>query len=73
MTAPLPLLLSEDVQQESVVAILLRRDAEGETVVKVVGRVEAVAPRLGGKRRIGDGKIKRLERAGLGVLKMRRG
>lgn len=63
----------EDVQQKSVVSILLRRDAEGEAVVKVIGRIEAVAPCLGGKRRIGDGEIKRLERACLGVFEMRRG
>ncbi len=63
----------EDVEQKSVIAILLRRDAEGKTVVKVIGRIEAVAPSLGGERRIGDGEIEGLERAGPGVLEMRRG
>ena len=42
----------EDMQQEGVVAIFLRRDAEGEAVVKVVSRVEAIAPRLGREWRI---------------------
>ena len=37
---------SEDVQQEGIVAVLRRRDAELEAAVLVVGRVEAVAPRL---------------------------
>src|SRR5689334_10164124 len=37
----------EDVQQEGVVAVLWRRDAERETTVLVVGGVESIGPRLG--------------------------
>ena len=62
----------KDVQQKGVVAIFLRRDAEGETTIEVVGRIEAVAPRLGGERGIGDGKIEGLERA-VGLLEIRSG
>ena len=51
----------EDVQQEGVVAVLLRRDAELEAAVLVIGRVEAVAPGLGGERRIGDDEVEGLE------------
>ena len=34
----------EDVQQEGVVAVLGRRDAEVETAIQVVGRVESAGP-----------------------------
>ena len=53
----------EDVEQKGVVAVLRRRDAELEALELVVGRVEAVAPRLGRERRIGDDEVEGLERA----------
>ena len=61
------------MQQKRVVAILLRRDAEGESVVEVVGRIEAVAPRFGGEGEVGHHEVEGLERAGSGVLEMRGG
>jgi len=54
---------SQQVEEEGVVAVLGGRDAEGETAVQVIGRVETVAPRLGGERRIGDDEIETLEAA----------
>ena len=59
MIAALPVLLSDlsDVQQEGVVAVLLRRSAELEAAVVVL---EAVAPRLDGERRIHDHEVERL-------------
>ncbi len=66
----------EDVQQEGIVAVLLRRDAELEAAIQVIGRIEAVAPGLGGERKIGDDEVEGLEaavrrlevRAGEGVV-----
>ena len=51
----------EDVEQEGVVAVLLGRDAELEAMELVSLRVEAVAPRLGGERWIGDHEVECLE------------
>ena len=44
----------EDVQQEGVVAVLLRRPAELEAAVLVL---QAVAPRLDRERRVGDDEV----------------
>jgi hypothetical protein len=52
----------EDVQQESVVAVLPGRNAELEALELVRLRVEAVAPRLGGERRFATTKSKVLRR-----------
>ena len=62
----------EDVQQEGVVAVLGRRDAVVEAAEQVVGRVETVAPGLGGERRIGDREVEGLE-AAVGILEVRAG
>ena len=61
----------ENVEQECVVAILLRRDAKFKPLVEVVRGIEAVAPRFGGERKIGDDEIKRFE-AAVCVFLMRR-
>ena len=53
----------QHMQQKGVVAVLGRRQAEGEAAILVVGRVEAVGPGLGGKRRIGDHVVEGLEPA----------
>ena len=74
MTAPLPVLLRqrEDVQEKGVVAVLLRRNAEREAAVQVIGRIEAVAPGFGGEREIGDDEVEGLE-AAVGCLEVRAG
>jgi len=51
----------EDVQEKCVVAVLLRRDAERESRIHVVGGIEPVAPRLSREREIGDDEIEQLE------------
>ena len=53
----------QDVQQEGVVAILGRRNAVLEAAIQIVGRIEAVAPGLGGKREIGHHEVEGLEAA----------
>ena len=56
----------DEVQEEGVVAVSGGRDAVLETPELVVGGVEAVGPRLGRERRIGDREVERLEAAGRG-------
>lgn len=60
------------VQEEGVVAVFLRRNAIAETVVLILCRVEAIAPGLGGERRVGDDKVEQLELTHR-VFEMRRG
>ena len=60
------------MEEKSVVAVLRRRDAILEALELVVCGIEAVAPRLGRERRIGDDKIERLE-AAVGLLEVRAG
>ena len=59
----------EDVQQEGIVAVLLRRNAECKAAIQVIGRVEAVAPGFGGERKIGDDEVEGLE-AAVGALEV---
>ena len=49
------------VQEEGVVAVFRRRNAVLEASVLVVVWIETAGPSLGGKGRIGDGKVKGLE------------
>ena len=73
MMAPFPRALErrDQVQQECVIAVLLRRDAVNEAPELVVVRVEPAGPGLGGERRIGHGEVEGSEPA-VPVLEIRR-
>ena len=62
----------EDVQEESIVAVLLRRNPECKAAIQVIGRIEAVAPGFGGERKIGDDEVEGLE-AAVGAFEVRAG
>ena len=53
----------DDVQQERVVAVFRRRDAEVEAVNSSSSVLKPLRPRLGRERRIGDDEIERLQAA----------
>ena len=52
---------TNDMQQESIVAIFLRRHAIGKALIEIVMRIKAIAPGFRGEGRISDHEIERLE------------
>jgi len=53
----------EDVQEEGIVAVFLRRNPECKAAIQVIGRIKAIAPGFGREWKICDNKVEGLEAA----------
>ena len=62
----------ENMQEKRVVAIFRWRNTENKAAKRVMLRVDAIAPRLAGERRIRDHEIKRLETTFFGEVRTRK-